>query len=66
MRLDKFREKLAAENIDGFMVTQPENRRYLSGFTGSNGVLIITRKSKRWQPTRVIMSRYVSNAPTGN
>lgn len=42
MRLEKFREKLITEELDGFMVTQADNRRYLSGFTGSNGVLIIT------------------------
>jgi Xaa-Pro aminopeptidase len=33
---------MAAAELDGFLVTQPDNRRYLSGFTGSNGVLIIT------------------------
>ncbi len=42
MRLQKFRQLMASENLDGFLVTQPENRRYLSGFTGSAGVLIIT------------------------
>ncbi len=41
-RLEIFRQQMAEAKIDGFMVTQPENRRYLSGFTGSNGVLIIT------------------------
>ena len=41
-RLEKFRQQMAEAKIDGFMITQPENRRYLSGFTGSNGVLIIT------------------------
>jgi Xaa-Pro aminopeptidase len=29
-------------NLDGMLVTQAENRRYLSGFAGSAGVLIIT------------------------
>jgi Xaa-Pro aminopeptidase len=43
MRLDKFREVMAQEKIDGFLITQPENRRYLSGFTGSAGLLIITK-----------------------
>ena len=43
MRLEKLREAMAAENIDGFLITQPENRRYLSGFTGSAGILIITQ-----------------------
>ncbi len=42
MRLEKFRAVLEQENLDGFLVTQPENRRYLSGFTGSNAVLIIS------------------------
>ena len=41
-RLDTFRQLMAGEKLDGFLVTQPENRQYLSGFTGSNGVLIIT------------------------
>lgn len=41
-RLDQFREQLAARKLDGFFVTQPENRRYLSGFTGSAGFLAVT------------------------
>ncbi|MBN1218787.1 MAG: aminopeptidase P family protein [Anaerolineae bacterium] len=41
-RLEKFRQQMAEANLDGFLITQPENRRYLSGFTGSAGVLIIT------------------------
>jgi len=43
MRLEKFRRKMEKIELDGFLVTQPHNRRYLSGFTGSNGVLIITK-----------------------
>ncbi|MCB0227355.1 MAG: aminopeptidase P family N-terminal domain-containing protein, partial [Anaerolineae bacterium] len=42
MRLTKFRQLMAEQEIDGFLVTQPDNRRYLSGFTGSNAVLLIT------------------------
>ncbi len=42
MRVEKLRKQMAEADLDGFMVTQPENRRYLSGFTGSSGVLIIT------------------------
>lgn len=41
-RLEKFRQLMVEQKIDGFLVTQPENRRYLSGFTGSSGILIIT------------------------
>jgi Xaa-Pro aminopeptidase len=43
-RLEKFRQQMTEGKIDGFMVTQPENRRYLSGFTGSSGILIITQE----------------------
>lgn len=42
MRLQKFRDYMAAAGLAGFLVTQPQNRRYLSGFTGSAGVLAIT------------------------
>jgi Xaa-Pro aminopeptidase len=40
-RLRKFREKLAAAGIDGMIINNGKNRRYLSGFTGSSGVLVI-------------------------
>ena len=43
MRIKMFREYMAGDNLSGFLVTQPQNRRYLSGFTGSAGVLIITQ-----------------------
>jgi Xaa-Pro aminopeptidase len=42
MRLEKFRQLMAKDKLDGFLVTSPPNRRYLSGFTGSAGVLIVT------------------------
>jgi Xaa-Pro aminopeptidase len=41
-RLENFRQQMAEADIDGFLITQPENLRYLSGFTGGEGVLIIT------------------------
>ena len=41
-RLERFRELLVREELDGFLVTSGENRRYLSGFTGSSGVLLIS------------------------
>lgn len=43
-RLKQFRDYIAAEYLEGFMVTHPLNRRYLSGFTGSAGMLIITEQ----------------------
>lgn len=45
MRLQKLREFIASKGLDGFLVTNPDNRRYLSGFTGSAGVLLITHNS---------------------
>jgi Xaa-Pro aminopeptidase len=41
-RLDRVRSWLAEESIDALLVSQPENRVYLSGFTGSSGVLFIS------------------------
>lgn len=40
--LDRLREKMQANNLDVFLVTQEHNRRYLSGFTGTAGVLLVT------------------------
>lgn len=42
MRLEKLRNTLHKHNLDAVLVGQPENRRYLSGFTGSAGWLIIS------------------------
>ncbi len=42
MRLEKIRNRLGQLGIDGMMIVNPNSRRYLSGFTGSNGVLLIT------------------------
>jgi Xaa-Pro aminopeptidase len=51
VRLTRLREKMAEAKIDGFIVGAPvedifhthaANRRYLSGFTGSTGWLIVT------------------------
>lgn len=43
-RVSRMRAYLAenADKFDGFFVTKPENRAYLSGFTGSFGYLLIT------------------------
>ena len=54
-RVDRLRAALTEGGLDAFLVSQPHNRRYLSGFTGedmppldSAGVLLIT-------PTQVIL-----------
>lgn len=44
-RVSKLQRELAANGIDGLLVTKRENIRYLSGFTGSSGVVLITPES---------------------
>ena len=41
-RLKKLRQSLAHQEFDALLVSQPENQRYLSGFTGSTGWLLIS------------------------
>ncbi len=43
-RLEKLRQKLAEKELDAILISQPENRYYLSGFNGSAGFLLITEK----------------------
>ena len=43
-RLDKLRGLLPQKGIDALLVSMPENRRYMSGFTGSAGYLFITNE----------------------
>jgi len=44
-RLEKLRRKLPEAELDSVFISQPESRRYLSGFTGSNGYLFISQES---------------------
>jgi Xaa-Pro aminopeptidase len=41
-RLTLLREKMKEKDLDGLLITSPFNRRYVSGFTGSAGYLLIT------------------------
>ncbi len=41
-RLARLRQKLTEKELDGILISQPENRFYLSGFDGSAGYLFIT------------------------
>ena len=45
-RLGKLRQKLAERETQAILISQPENRYYLSGFDGSDGILLITPKNK--------------------
>lgn len=46
-RLADLHAKLQAENLDGLLISNKENRFYLSGFTGSSAVFLIT-PTKKW------------------
>ncbi|MBI4201111.1 MAG: aminopeptidase P family protein [Chloroflexi bacterium] len=43
-RLQDLRDALKERKLDGLLVSTPENRRYLSGFTGSAGYLLVTQQ----------------------
>ena len=44
-RLQKLRQRLVEQKIGALLISQPENRYYLSGFDGSSGFLLITPQS---------------------
>jgi Xaa-Pro aminopeptidase len=43
-RLAEIKESLRKKMVDGFLITDINNVRYLTGFTGSSGFLLITKK----------------------
>ena len=45
--LKRVRERLEALGLDALLVTTPTNRRWLSGFTGSAGVLLVDGRRAR-------------------
>lgn len=57
-RVNKVREALP-QGLDGILVLQPENRRWVSGFTGSSGIAIIGRGG---QPVFLTDFRYTEQA----
>ncbi|WP_086350628.1 M24 family metallopeptidase [Candidatus Enterococcus clewellii] len=57
-RMKRLRERMAEQSIDYLLVTDKANRRYLSGFTGSNGFLLVGQ-SKNYL---IIDGRYTEQA----
>ncbi|KXH80732.1 Xaa-Pro peptidase family protein [Sporosarcina sp. HYO08] len=47
-RIEKLQKQLDELQVDGLIVNGDWNRRYLSGFTGSNGILIVTADDVRF------------------
>ena len=43
-RIERLRELMRREKLDGFVVTNLPNVRYLCGYTGSNGLMLVTRR----------------------
>ncbi|WP_047980095.1 M24 family metallopeptidase [Ornithinibacillus contaminans] len=41
-KLDKIRKSLQELNLDALLITSPFNRRYVTGFTGSAGVVLVS------------------------
>ncbi|MDP6451731.1 MAG: aminopeptidase P family protein [SAR202 cluster bacterium] len=41
-RIENLRRQLSAHDVDAMLISMPENRRYLSGFTGSAGYLLVS------------------------
>lgn len=44
LRVEKLRKKMQEENLDSFLITSPYNLRYLTNFTGTTGLAVITLK----------------------
>jgi Xaa-Pro aminopeptidase len=42
-RLHRLRETLEDEELDGILISTPENRRYVSGFAGTAGYLLVSQ-----------------------
>ena len=42
-RLENLRKRLEEKELDAILISTPENRRYMSGFTGSAGYLVVSR-----------------------
>lgn len=45
-RVEGLRKRMGKIGIDGFLIMAPENRRYISGFTGTAGIILITKKQR--------------------
>ncbi len=44
-RLRKLRQRLLEKDLDGVVITQPDSCRYISGFTGSGGTILVSQSA---------------------
>ncbi len=45
-RIDKVRNLFEQQGLDGLIIESPSNRKWISGFTGTSGVAVITKDAK--------------------
>lgn len=57
-RIDKLREELKERKLESFIITDSLNRRYISRFTGSAGILLITQNKN----FLIVDFRYIEQA----
>ncbi|WP_096188459.1 M24 family metallopeptidase [Evansella halocellulosilytica] len=57
-RLEKLREKFSSNKIDGILITSSYNRRYMTGFTGTAGVALISETGAKF----ITDFRYIEQA----
>lgn len=48
IKLQKLRKALEANELDAILITSPINRRYISGFTGSAGAVLVSLNDARF------------------
>ena len=59
-RLGRLRRRLAAADVDAAVISEPANVRWLTGFTGSNGTVVVFGSG---EALLVTDSRYAEQAP---
>lgn len=57
-KLNKIRKALEKNNLDAILITSPINRRYISGFTGTAGAVIVSKEDTRF----ITDFRYIEQA----
>lgn len=58
-RIERLQARLPGIPLDAFLAVQPENRRYLTGFTGTNGLVLVTPR----EAILITDFRYAEQAP---
>ena len=63
LRLQRLRQHLVAAGLDAVWVTNPQNRCYLSGFSGSAGMLLLTTDTQQLFTDFRYQEQAVAEAP---